>query len=138
MNSTGMTVLLMPRLRGIGIAAAGDGNDRGTREPSGSRSGGRSRWPRREGDPPEADELGPHGINVTVVHPGATLTESLAALTAEDPRRFAAFTGTVSIGRIVTADEVAAVVTFLASSVSVAINGEVIAAGGGTRGAIHY
>ncbi len=59
-----------------------------------------------------ADELGPHGGNVTVVHPGATPTESLAALTAEDPQRFAAFTGTMSIGRIMTADEVAAVVTW--------------------------
>src|SRR3954453_8214749 len=26
-----------------------------------------------------ADELGPHGINVTVVHPGATLTEQYSA-----------------------------------------------------------
>jgi NAD(P)-dependent dehydrogenase (short-subunit alcohol dehydrogenase family) len=44
----------------------------------------------------------------------------------------------VSIGRLVTADEVAAVVAFLASPRSVAINGDAIAAGGGTIGAIYY
>ena len=43
-----------------------------------------------------------------------------------------------SIGRIVTAAEVADVVVFLASPRSVAINGDAIAAGGGTPGAIHY
>jgi len=30
-----------------------------------------------------ADELGPHGINVTVVHPGRTRTERLVARLAE-------------------------------------------------------
>jgi alpha-ketoglutarate-dependent taurine dioxygenase len=44
----------------------------------------------------------------------------------------------VSIGRFVTAAEVADVVAFLASPRSVAINGDAIAAGGGTPGAIHY
>jgi NAD(P)-dependent dehydrogenase (short-subunit alcohol dehydrogenase family) len=44
----------------------------------------------------------------------------------------------ISIGRIVTAAEVADVVTFLASPRSVAINGDAIAVGGGARGAIHY
>ena len=39
---------------------------------------------------------------------------------------------------MVTAAEVADVVAFLASPRSVAINGDVVAAGGGARGAIHY
>lgn len=93
-----------------------------------------------------ADQLGPFGINVTVVHPGMTYTErtpsvirdSAAALqvsTAEAERRLAAG---VSIGRIVAAAEVADVVTFLASPRSVAINGDVVAAGGGARGSIYY
>ena len=43
-----------------------------------------------------------------------------------------------TIGRIVDAREVADVVAFLASPRSVAINGDAIAAGGGTPGAIHY
>jgi NAD(P)-dependent dehydrogenase (short-subunit alcohol dehydrogenase family) len=76
-----------------------------------------------------ADELGPAGINVTVVHPGPTITER------EPP---AAAVAEVSIGRAVTAAEVADVIAFLASPRSVAVNGDAIAAGGGTRGAIHY
>jgi NAD(P)-dependent dehydrogenase (short-subunit alcohol dehydrogenase family) len=79
-----------------------------------------------------ADELGRSGINVTVVHPGATVTERT---TEESAARLAAG---VSIGRVVTAAEVADVVTFLASPRSVAINGDAIAAAGGAPGAIHY
>jgi NAD(P)-dependent dehydrogenase (short-subunit alcohol dehydrogenase family) len=44
----------------------------------------------------------------------------------------------VSLGRIVTAAEVAAVVAFLASPKSVAINGDAITAGGGAVGPIYY
>jgi NAD(P)-dependent dehydrogenase (short-subunit alcohol dehydrogenase family) len=93
-----------------------------------------------------ADELGPQGVNVTVVHPGTTLTEA-------SPAKFAAMAAaagigegelvrrlesTVSIGRLVTAAEVASAVAFLCSPLSVAINGDAIAVGGGSRGAIHY
>lgn len=93
-----------------------------------------------------ADELGPQGVNVVVVHPGLTRTEktpqTLAAMAAArgveaaDVER-AAVAG-ISIGRLVTAEEVASVVAFLASPLSVAVNGDAIAVGGGTRGAIHY
>ena len=76
-----------------------------------------------------ADELGPHGINVTVVHPGTTVTERTPP---------AALAESVSIGRLVTAAEVADVIAFLASPRSVAINGDAIAAGGGAKGAIYY
>ncbi|HEX3134760.1 MAG TPA: SDR family oxidoreductase [Planctomycetota bacterium] len=79
-----------------------------------------------------ADELGPHGINVTAVHPGATRTER----TDDKAEKIAA--GNNSIGRIVDSSEVAAVVTFLASPLSVAITGDAIAAGGGSPGTIHY
>jgi len=93
-----------------------------------------------------ADELGPAGINVTVVHPGMTVTERTPALItayataqgvteAEAQRSMAA---AVSIGRMVTAAEIADVVAFLASPRSVAINGDAIAVGGGAPGAIHY
>jgi NAD(P)-dependent dehydrogenase (short-subunit alcohol dehydrogenase family) len=93
-----------------------------------------------------ADELGPHGINVTVVHPSLTLTEHyLAELDAQAvaegvgievmiDRQFAQN----SIRRALDARDVANVVAFLASPKSVAINGDVIAVGGGTPGAIHY
>jgi NAD(P)-dependent dehydrogenase (short-subunit alcohol dehydrogenase family) len=79
-----------------------------------------------------ADELGPHGINVTAVHPGATRTERTEAGSE------AAFSQSVSIGRIVDAAEVAWVVAFLASPKSVAINGDAIPVGGGSLGAIYY
>jgi len=93
-----------------------------------------------------ADELAPHGINVTVVHPGLTRTEKTgpligarAAASGQDPaeveRRMA---GGVLIGRIVDAAEVADIVAFLASPRSVAINGDAVACGGGSRGSIHY
>ncbi|WP_025546881.1 SDR family NAD(P)-dependent oxidoreductase [Sphingobium fuliginis] len=87
-----------------------------------------------------ADELGPKGVNVTVVHPGATRTEKTANAVAQkaavdgtslDVAEKALF-GQSLIGRIVEAEEVAAVVTFLASPRSVAINGDAIAAGGGS------
>jgi enoyl-[acyl-carrier-protein] reductase (NADH) len=42
------------------------------------------------------------------------------------------------IRRIVTSEEVADVVAFLASPRSVAVNGDAIAAGGGAPGAIYY
>jgi NAD(P)-dependent dehydrogenase (short-subunit alcohol dehydrogenase family) len=79
-----------------------------------------------------ADELGPRGINVTAVHPCATRTErSDAAFEARAAAR-------TNLGRMVDATEVASVVTFLASPLSVAINGEAISLGGGSPGAIHY
>jgi NAD(P)-dependent dehydrogenase (short-subunit alcohol dehydrogenase family) len=93
-----------------------------------------------------ADELGPKGINVTVVHPGLTRTEKTAPLLAaraasagvsesEIEQRMAA---NILIGRMVDAAEVADIVAFLASPRSVAINGDAIACGGGVRGPIHY
>lgn len=79
-----------------------------------------------------ADELGPQGINVTAVHPGATRTERT------DEAAEAELAKNVGIGRIVDAKEVAWVVAFLASPLSVAINGDAIPIGGGSPGTIHY
>lgn len=93
-----------------------------------------------------ADELGPKGVNVTVVHPGATRTEKTATAIAgkaqaegidEAEAEKALFGGNL-LGRIIEAEEVAHVVAFLASPLSVAINGDAIAAGGGSPRAIHY
>ena len=93
-----------------------------------------------------ADELGPQGINVTVVHPGLTRTERIPdmvadqaarqGITSEDVERQMA--NGVSVGRMIDAQEIAYVVAFLASPKSVAINGDTIAAGGGVGRAIHY
>lgn len=93
-----------------------------------------------------ADELGPHGVNVSVIHPGLTRTEATAGVVArsaaaagaepeEIERRMAR---TTTIGRLITAAEVANLIAFLASPLSVSINGEAIACGGGAPGVIHY
>lgn len=92
-----------------------------------------------------ADELGPSGINVVVVHPGVTKTEAVAERFADRARRegrseaeIEAETARNIIGRAVTADELADVIVFLASPRSVAITGDAIAAGGGTPGVVNY
>ena len=93
-----------------------------------------------------ADELGPKGVNVTVVHPGVTRTERTPGVLlaraeregvdlADVERAMAAKT---TIGRLPTADEVATVIAFLASPRSVAINGDAVACGGGSPRAIYY
>lgn len=78
-----------------------------------------------------AEELGPSGVNVTVVHPGRTVTERTPADVAAAP-------AATRIGRLVTAAEVADVVAFLCSPRSVAITGDAVAVGGGTPGAVVY
>ena len=93
-----------------------------------------------------ADELGPAGIQVSVVHPGLTRTERTAALIAARAREQGIAEAEVeaqmaagnSIRHLVDADEVAFVVAFLCSPRSRAINGDAIAVGGGTPRAIHY
>ena len=93
-----------------------------------------------------ADELGPRGINVTVVHPGTTRTERTAPLVAAraaaqgvPPEAVEAqMAAANSIGQIVDASEVAHVVAFLCSPKSRAITGDAIAVGGGAPRSIHY
>jgi NAD(P)-dependent dehydrogenase (short-subunit alcohol dehydrogenase family) len=92
-----------------------------------------------------ADELAPHGIGVTVVHPGTTRTEKTPGVVAARAQRQSisleeAEKGMVHnlAGRLIDAREIAYVVTFLASPKAIAINGDVIAAGGGAPGTIHY
>lgn len=93
-----------------------------------------------------ADELGPKGVNVTVVHPGATRTEKTQALiearaaadgvSTEQAEK--ALFGHNLIGRVVDAEEIGGIVAFLASPRSDAITGDAIAAGGGSPRVIHY
>jgi NAD(P)-dependent dehydrogenase (short-subunit alcohol dehydrogenase family) len=92
-----------------------------------------------------ADELGPHGVNVTVVHPGQTRTESksldyqaaadAAGISVADYEKQIASN---AIARVVDATEVADVIAFLASPRSVSINGDAVAAGGGLLGTVNY
>ncbi|GAA2090488.1 SDR family oxidoreductase [Pseudolysinimonas kribbensis] len=92
-----------------------------------------------------ADDLGQHGINVTVVHPGMTRTDAVADLVAERARaeglsddEMGARMAHNSIHRLVDASEVADVIAFLASPRSIAITGDAIAAGGGDPGVVAY
>jgi NAD(P)-dependent dehydrogenase (short-subunit alcohol dehydrogenase family) len=93
-----------------------------------------------------ADELGPHGINVTVIHPWAIRTEEWAEVVANRARIAGTTTeeierrliAPVTIGRLVDAREIAYVVAFLVSPKAVAINGDAISVGGGYRGPIYY
>ena len=103
-----------------------------------------SRWPPLTKN--LADELGRHGVNATVVHPGLTRTEATPGVVAaraeaqgvEPAEVERSLAGLNTIGRLVTAAEVAQVITFLASPLSVSINGDAIACGGGAPGAIYY
>jgi len=91
-----------------------------------------------------ADELAGTGVGVVGVHPGLTVTERIPAFLATR----AASNGTTpeqveaelaarnTVGRLVRSDEVATIITFLASPLSTAVNGETIGANGGVRGAI--
>ena len=96
-------------------------------------------------------QLGPFGVTVNCVHPGATRTERtpgmLAARAAElgvsadeiERRDFApgAASGN-AIGRMVDAEEIAYVTTFLASDKAWAITGELIVATGGAGNFVYY
>ncbi|GAB7002843.1 SDR family oxidoreductase [Nocardioides sp. AN3] len=77
-----------------------------------------------------ADELGRDNIAVTVVHPGLTGTER----DFTDAQRAASQAN--ALGRTIDADEVAAIVAFLASPRGMVANGAVVTADGGRVGSI--
>lgn len=93
-----------------------------------------------------AHELGPHGINVTVVHPGLTYTERvpnlLKSISEKQGKTIEEVTDSFGTGntiqKIITAEEVAYVVAFLASPKSISINGDALAVGGGVGSGIYY
>jgi NAD(P)-dependent dehydrogenase (short-subunit alcohol dehydrogenase family) len=78
-----------------------------------------------------ADELGPDGVTVTCVHPGLTVTERVAG----DADYLKAASAN-ALGRPVDAEEVASVITFLASPLAAIMNGAVITVDGGRPGPI--
>jgi enoyl-CoA hydratase/carnithine racemase/NAD(P)-dependent dehydrogenase (short-subunit alcohol dehydrogenase family) len=80
-----------------------------------------------------ADELGPHGVGVTVVHPGLIATDRTPDVVAA-PRA----PPTTSLQRLVTVEEVAAVVVFLCSRRAAAVTGDAVGVAGGNRGTVHY
>ncbi|MCX8276967.1 MAG: SDR family NAD(P)-dependent oxidoreductase [Dehalococcoidia bacterium] len=93
-----------------------------------------------------ADELGPHGINVTVIHPGMTRTEATEGVIAKRALEEGVSESEIeammaqgnSSRTLIDASDIAYVVAMLASPLSIAINGDGIAAGGGVGTAIYY
>jgi NAD(P)-dependent dehydrogenase (short-subunit alcohol dehydrogenase family) len=93
-----------------------------------------------------ADELGSHGVGVTVVHPGPVETErtprlvaDMAAATGRTEEQVRADLGAASsLRRIITAEEVADVVVFLCSPRASSITGDAVSVAGGNRGVVHY
>ncbi len=93
-----------------------------------------------------ADELAPQNISVVCVHPALTRTEKTAGVVerqakaqnlshAEVEKKMGSKNLT---GKLISSEEVADVIVFLASPRAVAVNGDSIAAGGGQPGSIHY
>lgn len=93
-----------------------------------------------------ARELGRDGITVNAVHPFTTMTKNLGPrlermaerhhTTAEE--HLARISARTSLGRLVTAEEIADFVAFLASPRSIALTGEVLALTGGLGTAVHF
>jgi len=93
-----------------------------------------------------ANTLGPFGINVNAIYPGTTITESVL----ERHRQQAERQGKTAdayleelrqrsvIRHLVSAEDVAQVVTFLCSPLAVSITGEAISVGGGVNADMHY
>lgn len=75
-----------------------------------------------------ARELGSRSITINVVAPGPVDTDMTRALGAE---KLAAIADLVPLGRVATADEVAGVITFLASDDAAYITGAVVPVDGG-------
>jgi NAD(P)-dependent dehydrogenase (short-subunit alcohol dehydrogenase family) len=93
-----------------------------------------------------ADELAPHGVSAVCVHPGLTRTEKTPGVVAAQAKAQGVseteiegrMAGRNLARKLITAEDIAHVCVFLASGKAVALNGDVIAAGGGAPGSIHY
>jgi NAD(P)-dependent dehydrogenase (short-subunit alcohol dehydrogenase family) len=93
-----------------------------------------------------ADELSPHGIAAVCVHPGLTRTEKTPGVVAAQAKAQGVpeaeietrMAGRNLAKRLITAEDIANVVVFLASPKAIALNGDAVAAGGGSPGVIHY
>ncbi len=75
-------------------------------------------------------QLGPHGINVNLVHPGGTRTERTTEEAGNAPQ-------SNDIRKLVDATEIGYVVVFLSSPKAAAIAGETVAAGGGVGASVY-
>ncbi|MEY8347119.1 SDR family oxidoreductase [Bacillus cereus] len=82
-------------------------------------------------------ELGKHGINVNAVYPGIVDTEMFRnrVTNEEAVRQMAALN---ALGRLITVEEIANVITFLASPLAASITGDVISVTGGIGDTVFY
>jgi NAD(P)-dependent dehydrogenase (short-subunit alcohol dehydrogenase family) len=93
-----------------------------------------------------ANTLGPFGINVNAIYPGTTITEAVLersrAQAARQGKTLDAYLEELRqrsvIRHLVTAEDVAQVVTFLCSPLAVSITGEAISVSGGANADMHY
>ena len=93
-----------------------------------------------------ANTLGPFGINVNAIYPGTTITEAVLERHREHAERqgktLDAYLKELRerslIRHLVTAEDIAYVVTFLCSPLAIGITGEAIAVSGGGNADMHY
>ena len=93
-----------------------------------------------------ANTLGPFGINVNAIYPGTTLTEAVLERSREQAERqgksLDAYLEELRqrsvIRHLVTAEDIASVVTFLCSPLAISITGEAISVSGGVNADMHY
>jgi NAD(P)-dependent dehydrogenase (short-subunit alcohol dehydrogenase family) len=78
-----------------------------------------------------AVELGPRGITVNAVTPGATATDMNPA--ARDPEKSRVTAQSIALGRVGQPEDIAGVVAFLASADGGWVTGQVVDASGGQR-----
>ncbi len=80
-----------------------------------------------------AQELGPRGIRVNVLAPGAIATDFGGGVVRDDPQVHAAIAGCTALGRVGEADDIGGAVAALLAPGSAWINGQRIEASGGMR-----
>jgi 3-oxoacyl-[acyl-carrier protein] reductase len=80
-----------------------------------------------------ANELGPRGIRVNAILPGATQTEGVDTMTGGDSSMFDAFIAQTPLRRAGKPDDIGDVAAFLASDDARWITGERIGVSGGLR-----
>lgn len=93
-----------------------------------------------------ANSLGPFGINVNAIYPGSTITEAVLERNREQAARqrksldahLEELRQRSVIRHLVTADDVAQVVTFLCSPLAISVTGEAISVAGGVNADMHY
>jgi len=93
-----------------------------------------------------ANTLGPFGINVNAIYPGTTFTEAVLERSREQAKRqgkaldayLEELRQRTLIRHLVTAEDVAQVVTFLCSPLAISITGEAISVSGGANADMHY